>query len=102
MFFATFFPRQLEELQYQQATFSQDVQKAKDDLRLAQERFSRESEHLSSSHQQALEDLQTKIKQLVRIDMVSFTAWYSLCCSCLPDHSHVTCLLHAIAEGVRA
>ena len=70
--------RQLEELHHQQTTFSQDMQKAKDDLRLAQERFSRESELLSSSHQQVLEDLQTKIKQLVRIYMSSFTACYLL------------------------
>ena len=75
-------PRQLEELHHQQATFSQDMQKAKDDLRLAQERFSRESELLSSSHQQMLEDLQTKIKQLVRILMLSFTA----CCYSLRHH----------------
>jgi len=46
---------------------SGDCQKAKDDLQLAQERFSHESEQLTNSHQQKLEALQMEIRQLVRM-----------------------------------
>lgn len=58
--------RQLEDLHSQQAASIEETQKARDDLQMALERFSRESDQLTSSHSRELESAQAKLDQLTQ------------------------------------